>query len=130
MNDNESMFDQLSKALGEEAATLFSVKFAGREMRIAKLNLGNTSLGKEIIAVLGKKAFVDFQAAFGGQRIYVAAKPVKELVAGAVDIRRRNESIRRLRKQGRSRTEIATKFGLSERSISMITGHLSYRVRM
>jgi Mor family transcriptional regulator len=130
MSDTESTFDQLTQVLGEALATEFSLQFAGREMRIAKMNLGNTSLGREISKVLGKDAFAKFQAAFGGKRIYVAAKPVKELVPASMDMLRRNESIRRERKKGRSRTDLAKEYGLSERSISMITGHLAYRVRM
>lgn len=130
MNDPESTFDQLTQVLGETLATRFSVQFAGRELQIAKMNLGNTSLGQEIVKVIGKEALVKFHGSFGGKRIYVAAKPVKDLMPAAISIERRNESIRRLRKQGRSRTEIAKQFGLSERSVSLITGHIAYLVRM
>lgn len=130
MNENETTFNQLTQLLGEQVATQFSVHFAGREMRMAAAHLGNTSLGREIARVVGKDALEKLQLTFGGKRIYVAAKPVKELVPAAVNEQRRNDAIRRLRKQGRSRTEIAKQFGLSERRISMITGSYQFRVRM
>jgi Mor family transcriptional regulator len=130
MNDKETTFDQLTQVLGEDLAIKFSVQFSGREIRIGKLNFGNTSLGKEISKAVGKEALTKLQTAWGGKTFYVAAKPVKELVPTAINEQRRNETIRRLRKQGRSRTEIAKQFGLSERRISMITGSIQFRVRM